>query len=433
METRANYLLIGAFTLAGFLGLLGFLMWFARFEVDRQFDYYDVHFTEVSGLGVASQVRFSGLPVGQVVDMGLSPSGDGTVRVRIEIRQGTPVRTDSTAALEMQGVTGVANIGISAGSPNAPLLRDTVAGIPEIEASRSILQTLGDQGPQMIERLNTVAEQLTQLLGDENQGRVAAILENVERSSGNLDQAIADVSAATGAIASAAEHIAGFGEQLGGLGDAATATLGRADVALDKFTESAGVFDATLGAATGTLDTVERYIAADLTRLTAQLDDTVAQAGRDFGSLSERAGQSLTQLDGALEGAGSAIDAATRAFDGADRMLNTDIGPVISDLRGTLGTANDAIAQLGRDLPGITDRIGQAADSAARAFGGMNDIVAGASGPFSEFSQEGLPQLTRLSRDLRGLVDNLNQLITGLRRNPSQIITGPQSAPEFRR
>ena len=178
METKANYALIGAFTIAGFLGILGFLMWFAKLEINRQFAYYDIHFTEVSGLGIASEVRFAGLTVGSVVAMDLAPDRAGPVRVRIEVAEDTPIRTESRASLEAQGVTGVSNVFITAGTPNAPLLRDQDdEGIPEIRSSRSALQTLSDQGPQIIERLNVVAEQLTELLGEENQSRVNNILD----------------------------------------------------------------------------------------------------------------------------------------------------------------------------------------------------------------------------------------------------------------
>ena len=53
METRANYILIGAFTIAGILGALGFFLWLAKFEVSRQYAYYDVLFDNVSGLSAA--------------------------------------------------------------------------------------------------------------------------------------------------------------------------------------------------------------------------------------------------------------------------------------------------------------------------------------------------------------------------------------------
>ena len=131
METRANYILIGAFALSGILGLLGFLLWFAQVELDRQFAYYDISFPSVAGLSSASDVRFSGLPVGQVVDVRLSPEGDGTVRVRIEVGADTPVRTDSVATIESQGVTGVSFVGISAGTPELErLVRDPTAQFP---------------------------------------------------------------------------------------------------------------------------------------------------------------------------------------------------------------------------------------------------------------------------------------------------------------
>ena len=71
METRANYILIGAFTIAGLLATFGFLLWLANAEVNRQYTYYDMLFESVSGLGTASDVRFNGLPVGQVVALDL--------------------------------------------------------------------------------------------------------------------------------------------------------------------------------------------------------------------------------------------------------------------------------------------------------------------------------------------------------------------------
>jgi phospholipid/cholesterol/gamma-HCH transport system substrate-binding protein len=107
METRANFVLIGAFTLFGILGSLGFFLWLAKVEVDRQYAYYDILFTDVSGLGDAGDVRYNGLPVGQVVRLSLDRDDPGKVRVRIEIDAATPVKTDTIATLELQGVTGV--------------------------------------------------------------------------------------------------------------------------------------------------------------------------------------------------------------------------------------------------------------------------------------------------------------------------------------
>jgi phospholipid/cholesterol/gamma-HCH transport system substrate-binding protein len=94
METKANYVLIGLFTLGGLLGALGLLLWFAKVEVDRQYAYFDILFEDVSGLGSASDVRYNGLPVGQVVDLGLDDADSSQVRVRIEVSADTPVNTE---------------------------------------------------------------------------------------------------------------------------------------------------------------------------------------------------------------------------------------------------------------------------------------------------------------------------------------------------
>lgn len=426
METKANYALIGAFTIAGFLGILGFLMWFAKLQVDRQFSYYDVYFPEVSGLAVSSQVQFAGLNVGKVIDIQLAPDAAGPVRVRLEVVEDTPVHTDSTASLAVQGVTGVANIAITPGSQDAPLLRhESTDPIPVIPASRSALQTLSDEGPEMISRLNTVAQQLTEILGEQNQTRVTNILDNVERSSGNLDKAMSDISAATDAIGTAANGIAAFGTKIEGLSETADSTM-------KQFSETAATADTTLKSATATLDEVRTYVSGDLAGLTQKLDGVAGTLQTDLTRLVDRADTTFDNLDSALEVGKVTLASAQGAFEGADRIMNTDLGPVIADLRVTLGTLNDAVASVSGDLPEITGRLRDAADSANAAFTSLQQMVDGARGPVQAFARDALPQFTRMSSELRGLVENVNQLVTALRRNPAQVFTGPRT-PEFRR
>lgn len=424
LETRANYLLIGAFTLLGFVGLLVFSLWFAKIEIDRQFDYYDVLFPDVSGLDVASDVRFAGLPVGKVIRLNLVP-GDGRVRVRLEVTKDTPVRQDSRASVEIQGVTGVSNVLISAGSQDAALLSEGAEGVPVIPAQRSALQALGQQGPEMLDRLSQVAGQLTELFGESNRTRVANILSNIEASSANLDQALTDISQATGAIASAAEDISSFGSRLDGLSDAAQTSLGTAQTLMTELTETATKATTTFDTASATLKDAQDYLGTDLRDLTQQMTTSVAR-------LDTSLSQSLTGLDGVLESSGRALSSAERVFDGADRAINTDLGPALADLREVVSRADAAIDLVAAELPNIVTAIGDAANSADTGFGRFRDMVDKINDPVQAFARDGLPQITQIGIQLRGLVDNINQLVSGLRRNPSQILTAP-NVPEFRR
>lgn len=411
METKANYVLIGAFTIAGFLGVLGFLLWFSNLQLNRQFAHYDVYFPEVTGLSVSSQVLFAGLDVGKVVDMQLAPDNSASVRVRLELNEDTPVRTDSQASVESSAVTGVSTVSITPGIGTTPLLSQTSQDpVPVIRTGRSTLQTLGEQMPQLLNRLNLLAEEVTSLLNEENRTRVSNILANVESASGNLDKTMADVSRATDAVASAADDLAGFGGQLKELGDSADGALRR--------------FSAAAGQAETALAEVNRYVAADLTPMTNQLQQAAGTLQDDLSWIRDRGAPTLDRLDAAL-------DSATRTLDAGGEIIH-EFRPVASALHTTLGRLDEALADLPGDLPIITSRLREAATAAASAFDSLRAMLDSARGPVQAFTRDALPQYGRIPHELRALLENANQLVTNLKRNPGQILRG-QSTPEFRR
>ena len=76
METRANHVLIGAFTLAVFVCAVLFALWAAKYTTEKSFQEYDVVFQEaVTGLSVGSQVLYSGISVGAVRRLSLMKRG----------------------------------------------------------------------------------------------------------------------------------------------------------------------------------------------------------------------------------------------------------------------------------------------------------------------------------------------------------------------
>ena len=121
MEPRANFVLIGAVTVILGVAVLLFVLWLGKASVDREYDHYQVIFEEaVTGLSKGSNVQFNGIQVGEVVGLKLDPDNLERVVARIRVGGDTPIRSDTRAQLGFQGLTGLAYIQLSGGSPDAP-------------------------------------------------------------------------------------------------------------------------------------------------------------------------------------------------------------------------------------------------------------------------------------------------------------------------
>ena len=189
METRSNYVLVGAVTLAMLAGLLFFTVWLAGLSA-KQTKCYDIYFAQgVGGLNRGSTVSFSGVPVGQITDISLLPERPEFVWVRIEIDEQTPVLQGTTAEIRGVGFTGVSEIQLSGavrGSP--PIAQVGPQGCPVIPASAGGLGALLNSAPELIDRIQRLTERLTELLSDENQDAISDILANVRDTTTVLRQ-----------------------------------------------------------------------------------------------------------------------------------------------------------------------------------------------------------------------------------------------------
>ncbi|MBD7988528.1 MCE family protein [Luteimonas sp. Sa2BVA3] len=179
METKANYVLIGAFTLVVAVAMLLFGLWMAKYSSDRSWQAYHVVFNEpVTGLTEGGTVQYNGIAVGTVDSLSLAPQDPRRVVARIRVSADVPVKVDTRAKLSMTGLTGSTFIQLTGGSPEAPRL--TVRGdedIPVILTEASALQNIADTANRLVARLDEV-------LSDENVARIAATLENIEGMTG---------------------------------------------------------------------------------------------------------------------------------------------------------------------------------------------------------------------------------------------------------
>jgi phospholipid/cholesterol/gamma-HCH transport system substrate-binding protein len=185
METRANYVLIGAFVLIGAAALMLFTLWIAGTPLNRDYSTYDVVFEgPVNGLIEGGEVRFIGIKVGEVTRLSLDRNDPNRVIARIRIDAETPVRTDSVAELNFLGITGVTFIQIRAGSPDQPLLvPEDFQPPPVIKTERTALDELFQGGQDLLTVTGETINRINDALSEENIAHVTVILANLETAS----------------------------------------------------------------------------------------------------------------------------------------------------------------------------------------------------------------------------------------------------------
>ena len=175
METRANYVLIGAFTLLTGVLLLLFSLWASNFSSSRDWREYRIIFSEpVTGLTEGGSVQYNGLSVGTVETLNMDATDPRNVIAVLKLKANTPIKEDTRARLSQQGITGVPFILLSGGSPEAQALRNAPdGGSPIIRTAPSALQNITDAGNRLITRLD-------QLLSEENIQHISATLEHLD-------------------------------------------------------------------------------------------------------------------------------------------------------------------------------------------------------------------------------------------------------------
>ncbi|MBI1407864.1 MAG: MCE family protein [Caulobacter sp.] len=183
MERNANYALVGAASLLLFVAMIIFAFWLARLSFNKSFDEYDVLFVgPVRGLSEGGDVNFNGIKVGDVSRIALDKSDPNRVIARIKVSSDVPIREDSFATLEPQGITGINYIQITAGTPTKRLLKDTVpAGeVPVIRTQRSTLSDLLAGGGTVLSRTIETLDRVNRVLDDDNIKTFSATLDNLE-------------------------------------------------------------------------------------------------------------------------------------------------------------------------------------------------------------------------------------------------------------
>lgn len=183
------------------------------------YDRYLAFFREsVSGLNVNAPVKYRGVDVGRVRSIELTPDNPEEVQLVLDIRQGTPIKTDTRAVLSVQGLTGIAFIELTGGSREAPLLEAKPGErYPVIPTSPSLLLRLDTALSSLTANLNRVAGNISSLLTEENRRAFASILANLATVSQSIAAHNGALERGLESAADTLEHSAKVAAELPGL------------------------------------------------------------------------------------------------------------------------------------------------------------------------------------------------------------------------
>lgn len=418
METRANFILIGLFTLLGILGSLVFFVWLASVQFDRQYAQYGILFDNVSGLDPSGDVLFNGVGVGRVTGIRIWQDDPSKVYVAIEIDADAPVREDTVAQLKSQGVTGVAYVELSGGSPDAPALSGVDGATPIIQSQRSTVQVIVEDAPDLIADLSEIMGQLKALTGIENQQHVSQILTNIETSSGQLEQALADFSEISTTVRAATVQITRFTDRLDEIGASIQSTLATTDTTLESanraFIEAESMLQGTRDAVTsaqGAFASADSLMKSEVPAIADQISGAIEtfstsseQLWSQLGETSSLANSRLIALETTLNAANTAFvevsaasisvgklfsgDAALLVADaraglaslqtsltGLEIILTKDIPRVVTDIENAVSTADSAITDIAENITDASAQLGPLVDDAAAAVAVVTDTL----------------------------------------------------------
>ncbi len=210
METRANYVLIGVFTLAVVVGVFGFIYWFQNIGGTGERAFFRVQFEgSVSGLRTGASVLFNGIKVGEVTELKLDPKKPKQVIAGISVDKVVAIRPDTEIGLEFQGLTGISALSLKGGDPNKPPL----AGGKTAKDEQPIMIAPPGATSDVTAAARDALKKVQDLI-EENQKSIKAALENIDkftatlvRNSDHIDNSLANIDKFTGALGRNADRI----------------------------------------------------------------------------------------------------------------------------------------------------------------------------------------------------------------------------------
>lgn len=291
METKVNYVLVGAFVLVLGAVLIAAALWLASGgTLQKKYDSYLAVMDEsVAGLNLNAPVKYNGVDVGKVRDIRLDPVNPERVRLMLAIERGTPVKEDTLAVLKIQGLTGIAYVELSGGARDSPPLVATAGKeYPEIRTKASLSARLENILTSVLAKLDNTSSNINAILSDENQAAFKSALADIaavaHTFAARKDTINAGITSAARTFESASRVTAQAGPVLDRISRSADAIekmgneVSRTSTSAGKVVDSAGADISRFTAET--LPELERLL-GELSTLTNSLRRLTEQTERD--------------------------------------------------------------------------------------------------------------------------------------------------------
>jgi phospholipid/cholesterol/gamma-HCH transport system substrate-binding protein len=268
MENRAHALAAGLFTLVLGVALAAVALWFSKEDL-QLIPYAMTTTSSVTGLKVEAPVRYRGVDVGKVDEVSIDSANSGRVRIRIGVREGTPITKSTYAQLGYQGITGLAYVLLGDDGKSKEALQ---SGLDEIAVIR-MKPSLMDDGESLFGSVIEITDKVNQLLAEENQGRV-------RRTLAGLEELTQRASAVTKKLEPSLEAMPGLITEAKGMAADARASLRKTDELIGSVNGLALKLDQRVDTLTHAVASVEevgvtaRTVGEDtMPRMNALIDD----------------------------------------------------------------------------------------------------------------------------------------------------------------
>jgi phospholipid/cholesterol/gamma-HCH transport system substrate-binding protein len=186
MENKAHALIAGLFTILLLAGAVFIGIWLNRDRV-QWVPYLIATKMSVPGLNPQASVRYRGLDVGKVDDLGFDPKETGQILIHIRVQPDTPITQSTYATLGYQGVTGIAYIDLDDDGSSKERVSSTKKKVAPIEMRPGVIDQLQTRGLAILAQTEEMAKRINSLLEPENREAILTAVNNVGGAAKQLE------------------------------------------------------------------------------------------------------------------------------------------------------------------------------------------------------------------------------------------------------